>query len=91
MALDQVLVFDMDGVLVDVTDSYRLTIIRTVEYLTGRTVTRELIQEYKNRGGWNNDWLLSQKMCLDLGVEVPYHDVVDYFNRLFLDEGLIHH
>ncbi len=30
-----VLVFDMDGVLVDVTESYRETIQRTVEHFTG--------------------------------------------------------
>ncbi len=46
MAQSQVLVFDMDGVLVDVTDSYRETIVRTVEHFTGRTITRESIQDY---------------------------------------------
>jgi phosphoglycolate phosphatase-like HAD superfamily hydrolase len=90
MAADQMLVFDMDGVLVDVTDSYRETIVRTVEHFTGRTITRELIQDYKNQGGWNNDWSLSQKICTDLGVDVPYGSIVEYFNHLFLDQGLIH-
>ena len=60
-----VVVFDMDGVLVDVADSYRETICRTVEHFTGRPITRELIQDYKNRGGWNNDWALSQKILAD--------------------------
>jgi HAD superfamily hydrolase (TIGR01548 family) len=89
-AADQVLVFDMDGVLVDVTDSYRETVVRTVEHFTGRVISRDRIQEYKNQGGWNNDWLLSQKMCADLGVDVDYAAVVAYFNHLFLDQGLIH-
>ena len=31
-----ILIFDMDGVLVDVTESYRETIARTVEHFTGR-------------------------------------------------------
>src|ERR1700694_4533970 len=86
----QVLVFDMDGVLVDVSESYRETIVRTVEHFTGHQISRALIQEYKNAGGWNNDCALSQKICLDLGVEVAYQDVVDYFNDLFLKQGLIH-
>jgi HAD superfamily phosphatase len=86
----QVIVFDMDGVLVDVTDSYHETIIRVVEHFTGKTVTRTQIQDYKNQGGWNNDWALSQKICRDLGVEVPYSNVVEYFNYLFLDQGMIH-
>jgi HAD superfamily phosphatase len=90
MAVDQVLVFDMDGVLVDVTDSYRETIVRTVEHFTGKIVTRVDIQDYKNQGGWNNDWALSQKICSDLGVAVPYGTIVEHFNHLFLDQGLIH-
>ncbi|MFN7920029.1 MAG: HAD-IA family hydrolase [Bryobacteraceae bacterium] len=80
---NEVIVFDMDGVLVDVSDSYRETIIQTVAHFTGRTVTREDIEVYKNRGGFNNDWLLSQVMARDLGVEVSYGEVVDRFNRLF--------
>jgi HAD superfamily hydrolase (TIGR01548 family) len=90
MAESQVLVFDMDGVLVDVTDSYRETIVRTVEHFTGQTISRETIQDYKNQGGWNNDWALSQKICHDLGIDIPYATIVDYFNWLFLEQGLIH-
>jgi len=86
----QVLVFDMDGVLVEVSESYRETIVRTVEHFTGQVITRAQIQDYKNQGGWNNDWALSQKICKDLGIEVPYATVVEYFNYLFLDQGLIH-
>jgi phosphoglycolate phosphatase-like HAD superfamily hydrolase len=87
--LSQMLVFDMDGVLVDVTESYRETIVKTVEHFTGKTISRDSIQDYKNQGGWNNDWLLSQKICRDLGVDLPYADVVAYFNYLFLDQGMI--
>lgn len=86
----QMLVFDMDGVLVDVTDSYRETIVRTVEHFTGKTISREAIQEYKNQGGWNNDWLLSERICHDFGVDIPYAKIVEYFNYLFLDQGMIH-
>jgi len=89
----EVIAFDMDGVLVDVTESYREGIVRTVEHFTGRRIERELIQEYKNSGGYNNDWKLSQKIAADLGVEVDYDTVVNYFNRIFLysgEESLIH-
>ena len=89
-ARSQVMVFDMDGVLVDVTESYRETIVLTVEHFTGKKISRETIQDYKNAGGWNNDWALSQKICSDLGVEVPYAIIVEYFNHLFLGEGMIH-
>lgn len=86
------IIFDVDGVLVDVSESYRETIVRTVALFTGKTVSRERIQEYKNTGGWNNDWKLSHRIAADLGVEVPYEKVVEEFNKLFLGnnaDGLI--
>lgn len=84
--MKSMIVFDMDGVLVDVTESYRETICQTVKAFTGKTITRELVQEYKNRGGFNNDWLLSQTICRDLGLELEYQTVVDRFNELFFGD-----
>ncbi len=83
MKQKEIIVFDMDGVLVDVSDSYRETIRATVAHFTGRDISKELIQDYKNSGGWNNDWALSQKIMSDLGVELEYHVVVDYFQSIF--------
>lgn len=82
-----VIVFDMDGVLAEVSDSYRESVVQTVEFFTGLRVTRDLIQEYKNRGGWNNDWALSQKIAADLGVNADYDTVVERFNKIFLGEN----
>jgi HAD superfamily phosphatase len=90
--VDTIVVFDMDGVLAEVSESYRESIVQTVAYFTGQTVSRELIQRYKNAGGWNNDWALSQKLAAEHGVQVAYDDVVDRFNRFFLGkngDGLI--
>lgn len=81
--VNEIIVFDMDGVLVEVSESYRETICRTVELFTGRKITRDLVQEYKNQGGYNNDFLLSQKIAADLGVRVPYDRVSEEFNRIF--------
>lgn len=87
MSNRDVLVFDMDGVLAEVGDSYRESIVQTVLHFTGKTISREAIQEYKNQGGWNNDWALSQKICSDFGVEVSYQQVVDYFVEIFFGDG----
>lgn len=84
---EQLLVFDIDGVLVDVSDSYRATIVQTVEDFTGQRIDRELIQEYKNRGGWNDDWELSHRIVSDLGVKAELDDIVRHFNKLFLGNG----
>lgn len=90
--MDAMIVFDMDGVLTEVSESYREAIVQTVRHFTGREITRDLIQEYKNQGGWNNDWALSKKIAADLGVDVEYGEVVSQFNERFLGkngDGLI--
>jgi HAD superfamily hydrolase (TIGR01548 family) len=88
-----VLVFDMDGVLVNVSASYRATIATTVQHFAGKSISSRVIQEYKNAGGWNNDWALSQKLILDIAnVEVPYDEIVAVFQEHVLGknhDGLI--
>jgi len=81
------LIFDMDGVLVDVAESYRQTIASTVEHFTGAPVTRTQIQDLKNQGGWNDDWKLSHYMVAAAGVDVPFDRVKDYFQSIFLGAG----
>ena len=85
--VDSVIVFDMDGVLAEVTESYRESIVQTVRYFTGKTVTRDAIQDYKNQGGWNNDWALSQKIAADFGTQIDYDTVIEKFNEYFLGEN----
>jgi len=68
------LVFDCDGVIVSDRDSYRQTIIRSVDYyflrlmgLKGREgllVTQEDIQKMKNTGAFNNDWNLTYALTI---------------------------
>ena len=81
------IVFDMDGVLVDVTESYRETIVRTVRHFTGVEMTRAQIQDYKNQGGFNDDWKLSHHVIAEHGVTVEYQTVVDHFQGLFHGNG----
>lgn len=82
-----ILIFDMDGVLAEVSESYIEGIVMTVRHFTGTTVERETIYDYKNRGGYNNDWLLSQQLCRDHGVDLPYEAVVEYFCKIFFGEN----
>src|SRR5579863_6352977 len=77
----------MDGVLVDVTESYRATIQATVKHFTGNEPSREEIQDWKNRGGWNDDWLLSTELIRVGGGSASYQEVVDYFQKLFHGDG----
>ena len=79
-----ILVFDMDGVLVDVSESYRETIACAAERFTGVKPTPEYIQECKNRGGFNDDWKLTHFIVAQAGVDVPFEQVKDCFQQLFL-------
>jgi HAD superfamily phosphatase len=81
------IVFDMDGVLVDVTESYRESIVQTVRHFTGGTISREAIQDYKNQGGWNDDWKLSHHIITQTGAEVPFDTAKEYFQSIFLGNG----
>ena len=82
-----VLVFDMDGVLVEVNQSYREAIRESVLHFTGEPISHDAIQDFKNLGGYNNDWLLCYRVILDRGKTVENADVVEYFNQVFLGEN----
>lgn len=57
-------VLDIDGVLVDVADSYRRAIVESVLRVYGETIPREGVQSFKNAGGFNNDWELTHAAAL---------------------------
>jgi HAD superfamily phosphatase len=57
-------VLDIDGVLVDVADSYRRAIVESVEEVYGETIPREDVQQFKDAGGFNNDWELTYAVAL---------------------------
>jgi HAD superfamily phosphatase len=71
-----ILIFDMDGVLIDVSKSYRKTIQRTIqmymETCMGFERSRpgwiidEEISLFKSAGGFNNDWDLTSGLLLYL-------------------------
>ncbi len=82
-----ILIFDVDGVLVDVHGSFHRTIIDTVRYFTGRRVTYAQIHEWKNRPGYNDDWKLTTDWIRSLGREVTYEEVFDRYNRIFWGEN----
>lgn len=81
------LLFDMDGVLVDVSRSYRRAIAETVGHFTGAAPDAARIQSYKDRGGFNDDWHLSHQMIADAGEDVPLAEVVAAFQSRYRGEG----
>ena len=83
MRVDAV-VLDIDGVLVDVSESYRRAIVETVERLYGERLPRSAVQALKDAGGFNNDWELTDALALYvLAREAGYGEAVgDYAARI---------
>ena len=81
------IVFDMDGVLVEVGESYRATIQATVKHFTGHEPSRTEIQDWKNRGGYNDDWKLSSHMIQAQGMTAEFDAVVQHFQSIFHGDG----
>ena len=77
------LLLDMDGVLAEVSRSYRTAIVATaLEY--GVTVTAADISACKSMGNANNDWELTRRLVEEAGVEgVELQDVIDRFERIY--------
>ena len=59
-------VLDVDGVLVDVADSYRRAIVESLDSVHGATIDRADVQQFKDAGGFNNDWELTDAAALYL-------------------------
>ncbi len=57
-------VLDVDGVLVDVAESYRRAIVDTLEQLYDETIDKADVQLFKDAGGFNNDWELTDAAAL---------------------------
>lgn len=85
------LIFDMDGVLVDVRKSYRETIRQTVSYFLNREVSVSEVNKMKSRVGMNNDWDTTYAIIGD--KRIPFGIVKEYFQKLYLgyqnNKGLI--
>ena len=62
-------VLDIDGVLLDVADSYRRAIVESVERLYDRTIDRDDVQLFKDAGGFNNDWDVTYAAALYVLVD----------------------
>jgi HAD superfamily phosphatase len=77
------ILFDLDGVLVDVSESYNLTIKMVVERLAGRMVSDGDIEAYRSRGGLNNDWDLTECIIKEAGVPADRTTLVALFQKIY--------
>ena len=79
----KLIIFDVDGVLVDVRGSFHKSIVDTVRFFTGKRVTYAGIHEWKNRTGYNDDWRLTTDWIASIGTAVPYEEVKARFQKFY--------
>ena len=79
----QALLFDLDGVLADVRESYRRCILATALSF-GVPLTPEELRAATLAGNANNDWELSRRLLAERGVEVSLEEVTSRFQALYL-------
>ena len=75
------LLLDMDGVLADVSQSYRTAIVQTAASF-GVEITNEHITALKNLGNANNDWDVTHRLINKPDVSLQL--VTDRFQSLYL-------
>ncbi len=90
MKFKGILIFDIDGVIRDVSNSYRLAIQKTVETFSLWHPPIEEIDFLKSEGCWNNDYETSLELIKrrvsskDLSIEIPsIESVIDKFCEFY--------
>ncbi|RYE93321.1 MAG: TIGR01548 family HAD-type hydrolase [Myxococcales bacterium] len=78
----QALLFDLDGVLADVSGSYRRCIVETAASY-GVAVSGDDIVAIKHAGNANNDWVVTHRLLAARGMDVPYDEVRARFEALY--------
>ena len=87
-------VFDIDGVVRDVSHSYRRALADTVEHFTegGFRPTMADIDDLKSEGIWNNDWVGSQELTYRYfesqgrdrqSANLDYETIKDFFQKKY--------
>ncbi len=84
------ILFDIDGVIRDVTNSYRLSVQKTVSQFCDWEPSTYDIDELKNEGIWNNDWDLTLELIKryrdknKLAFKLPSRNmIIKYFEKLY--------
>jgi HAD superfamily hydrolase (TIGR01548 family) len=79
----KLIIFDVDGVLLDVHGSFHKTIVDTVHFFTRKRVAFAEIHQWKNRSGYNDDWRLTTDWVASLGPAIPYEVVKAQFQKFY--------
>jgi len=83
----ELVIFDVDGVLVDVRGSFHRSTVQTVRHFTGKRVAISEIQSWKSKSGFNDDWKLTTAWIRELGGGATYEEVKAQFMKFYWGDG----
>ena len=83
----KILIFDVDGVLVDVRGSFWGSALETVRFLTGKRVTWAELYRWKAKPGNNDDWSMVSRWATALGRPTTYDEARAAFQPFYWGEN----
>ncbi|MBV8514991.1 MAG: HAD-IA family hydrolase [Acidobacteria bacterium] len=91
----KILIFDIDGVLIDVRATYWRSAIETVRHLSGKHVTYAELHKWKAKPGHNDDWRMTANWVTALGKPTSYEEARAAFETFYWGTdnrpGNVHH
>lgn len=79
----EILIFDVDGVLVDVRETFWRSALETVREITGKRATWPELYEWKSKAGNNDDWRMISNWATALGHPVSYEEARAAFQKFY--------
>jgi HAD superfamily hydrolase (TIGR01548 family) len=79
----KILIFDVDGVLIDVRGTYWRSALETVRYLSGKRVTYAELHKWKSKPGYNDDWRMTADWVTSLGRPTTYAEARMAFEKFY--------
>jgi HAD superfamily phosphatase len=83
ISLPKILIFDVDGVLVDVRQSFWLSALETMRFLTGKRVAWSELHKWKSKPGNNDDWNMVSNWATALGRPTTYEQAREAFQQFY--------
>ncbi len=78
----EALLLDLDGVVADVSRSYKQAVAETAAGL-GVAITPADVSRIKAGGNANNDWEVTRRLLAEAGVELTLEEVAERFERIY--------
>ncbi len=85
----KLIIFDMDGVLVDVSQSYLIAIKKTAEFFIGEMIDCDQIIRLKMMGGYNDDYDCAEAILKNHGKHIRKEIIIKKFQEYYMGKKFL--